>query len=167
MQATEHPLERIYNYRSVDERLATGGQPSEEQLRAVAQAGFEVVINLALHDDPRYSLPDEAGVVNSLGMTYEHIPVQFASPTEADLESFFLAMERSRGKKIFVHCAANKRVSAFVGLYRVLKLEWPTDRAFDLLSGIWQPDAVWSQFLLRVLEKHGVRGGVNFGGERG
>jgi hypothetical protein len=32
-------------------------------LHEIAKAGFNVVINLAMHDDPNYSLPDEAGLV--------------------------------------------------------------------------------------------------------
>jgi hypothetical protein len=35
------------------------------------------VINLALHNDARYSLRDEAATVRELGMRYIHIPVQF------------------------------------------------------------------------------------------
>ena len=64
----------IYNYLPIDEKLATSGQPSIDELGAVAADGVEVVINLALHDDPRYSLPDEAGAIAALGMTYVHIP---------------------------------------------------------------------------------------------
>ena len=65
----------IYKVRAIDESLCTSGQPTVAQLQEIASAGFQTVINLALHDDPRYSLPDEAGTVRSLGMGYVHIPV--------------------------------------------------------------------------------------------
>ena len=65
----------IYNYRSVDEELVTSGQPTEVQLQAAAQEGVRTVINLA-PSDKRGSLPDEAGFVQALGMTYHHIPVR-------------------------------------------------------------------------------------------
>ena len=61
---------------------------------------------LALHDDPRYSLPDEPGTVKSLGLTYVHIPAQFSAPTKADLLGFFAAMEAHREEKVWVRCAA-------------------------------------------------------------
>src|ERR671918_1898800 len=93
----------IYNYLPIDGKLATAGQPSEEELAAVAQDGVEVVINLALHDDPRYSLADETGCVQSLGMKYVHIPVKFDGPTEEDLGRFFDAMEENRGRRMLVH----------------------------------------------------------------
>jgi uncharacterized protein (TIGR01244 family) len=143
----------IYNYRPVDDLLATSGQPTESQLAAVARAGFAVVINLALHDDPRYSLPDEAATVRSLGMEYVHIPVQFSTPTEADADAFFAAMEQNQGTKVFVHCAANMRVSAFVGLYRVLKKGWRKEDAFALMESVWKPNEVWSEFIAGMLGK--------------
>lgn len=143
----------IYNYLRIDEKLATSGQPSVEELAAVAKDGTEVVINIALHDDPRYSLPDETGTVKSLGMTYVHIPVKFDAPTEQDLLAFFDAMEKHREKKLLVHCAANKRVTSFLGLYRVLKLGWEVDAAFAPMREIWEPNENWAPFIAAILAK--------------
>jgi len=148
----ESILAGIKNYRAVDVSLATSGQPSEAQLQAIAEAGFTTVINLALHDDPRYSLPNEAGTVQSLGMAYVHIPVQFAAPRQADLHAFFAAMEAHHGEKVWVHCAANMRVSAFLGLYRVIREGWEHERAFALMNDLWQPNKVWSSFIASMLE---------------
>lgn len=150
---TEPALASIYNYRGVDASLGTSGQPSAAQLRAIAEAGFNAVINLALHDDPRYSLPDEPGTVQSLGMAYVHIPVQFSAPTQANLLEFFAAMEGHEGEKLWVHCAANMRVSAFLGLYRVIKQGWERERAFALMNELWQPNEVWSSFISSMLEQ--------------
>jgi len=147
----DNTLSGIYNYRAVDEAIGTSGQPTVAQLAGIAQAGYRTVINLALHDDPRYSLPDEAGTVRSLGMDYVHIPVQFATPTEADLKAFFAAMDAHGGEKVWVHCAANMRVSAFLGLYRVLRQGWPKDKAFELMRGLWEPNEVWSAFIAKAL----------------
>jgi len=44
-----------------------------------------------------------------------------------------------------VHCAANKRVSVFLGLYWHLRQNRPLDEAFALQRDIWEPDAVWSK----------------------
>lgn len=139
--------EEIYNYRKADAMLATSGQPTEEQLQYVAREGFQVVINLALHGDSRYSLKDETASVTSLGMKYIHIPVDFQSPTESDLQKFFDAMDAHQNEKVLVHCAANKRVTAFVGLYRTIKLGWPADKAFALMQSVWEPDPVWAEFI--------------------
>lgn len=114
-------LESIVRYVPFSSALTTAGQPTEEQLAALAAAGFSVIINLALHDDPRYSLKDEPETVASLGMEYVHVPVPFSSPSSSDLKAFFEAMVRHQGRKVFVHCAHNKRVPVFVALYRIIK----------------------------------------------
>lgn len=141
----------IYNFRQAASNLATSGQPNESQLSDIASTGYEVVINLALHDDPRYSLPDERASVRSLGLDYVHIPVQFDKPTHQDLLAFFQAMEHNQGRKVWVHCAANMRVTAFVSLYRVLREGWRRDEAFALMYEIWQPNEVWSTFIATEL----------------
>lgn len=147
----------IYNYLQVDDKLVTSGQPSVEELDAIARDGVEVVINLALHDDPRYSLPDESGAVEARGMNYIHIPVKFDAPTEEDLLAFFDAMEENRGRKLLVHCAANKRVTSFLGLYRVIRERWDDQRAFEPMKEIWEPNPVWSSFISSMLAKHRSR----------
>src|ERR1700757_3355019 len=112
-------LSGIYNFRSIDDKLGTAGQPTEEQFQAVRDAGFEAVINLALPTSDN-ALPHEGGIVTGLGMAYVHIPVNFQAPTAQDFRAFCGAMRAFEGRRIFVHCAANMRVSAFVYLYRVL-----------------------------------------------
>jgi hypothetical protein len=67
--------------------------------------------------------------------------------------AFFDAMVKHQDEKIWVHCAANMRVSAFLGLYRVVKQGWEEDRAFDLMRSLWQPNEVWSSFIANALER--------------
>ena len=143
----------IYNYRQATPMLATSGQPREDELQAIAKAGYDVIVNLALHDDPRYSLSDEAASVKALGLEYVHIPVQFGAPTETDLVAFFEAMDRHKGRRVWVHCAANMRVTAFLGLFWHIREGQPERSAFALLREIWQPDAVWSEFIASQLAK--------------
>lgn len=145
-------LEAIHRYRQAAPNLATSGQPRAEQFNAIAAAGYEVVINLALHDDPRYSLPDEPGIVRGLGLEYVHIPVKFDAPTAGDLELFFQAMETHRHGRIWLHCAANLRVTAFLGLYRHLREGWSERQAFELMNEIWQPNQTWSSFIRSRLD---------------
>ena len=88
-------------------------------------------------------------------MTYRHIPVQFNQPTESDLHAFFDAMDAARDQHVLVHCAANYRVTAFMGLYRRLRQGWPVERAFELMGTVWTPDKVWADFIASMLAKHG------------
>jgi uncharacterized protein (TIGR01244 family) len=150
-------LIETYNYREAGPHLLTAGQPNEAQLADAAAQGVQVVINLALHDDPRYSLKNEAACVETAGMTYVHIPVEFAAPTDADLHKFFDAMDAHHGKTILVHCAANKRVTAFLGLYKVIRQGQDPDQAFAPMRSVWEPDDVWKSFIERALRSAGIR----------
>ncbi len=141
----------IKNYLRISETLACAGQPLEEELRFIKDAGFEVVINLGLLNQHEYSLKDEAGSVKALGMDYIHIPVIFERPQSHNLIDFFSSLEANKGKKVFVHCAMNMRASTFIGLYSAIRLKQPLEQAFAPLRRIWQPDVVWQAFIESML----------------
>lgn len=147
------PLETIPAFVALGEALATAGQPSEEQLAAVAAAGFKVVINLGLHGDPNYSLKDEAATAASLGLDYVHIPVQFSTPTAEALTAFSKAMHQAGGNKVFVHCRHNKRVPVFVALDRILRQGWAPAEALKAMNAVWMPDATWRNFIDAALRE--------------
>lgn len=143
-------VETIYNFKQLDDNLATGGQPEETQLHAIATAGYEVVINLGLSDAP-YAIPDERAILETHGLRYEQIPVSFQSPQAEDLQQFTSLFKEVRHRKVFVHCAANKRVSVFIALYRVIEQGWDEERALEDVHAIWQPDRTWSDFMQNML----------------
>ena len=155
----ESTLRDIINFRRLSDHLITGGQPTEAELALAAAAGAEVVINLG-RLDPAYALPDERGTVAALGLIYEHIPVVWAEPTAADLDAFFAALARHAGRRLFVHCAANYRASAFNMLYRVLRLGWRIEDARPDLDAIWDPAEYpqWQAFIEAALDAGADRG---------
>ena len=67
-------MKDIYHYQVLDENLSSSGMPTVDQMKEVAEAGVQLVINLAPHDAPN-AIPDEGELVNSLGMEYINIPV--------------------------------------------------------------------------------------------
>jgi protein tyrosine phosphatase (PTP) superfamily phosphohydrolase (DUF442 family) len=106
----------------------------------------QAVINLALPTST-YALPDERAVVSGLGMEYIAIPVVFEAPTAADFARFCAEMAARHGQRLFIHCALNCRVSAFVALHRVRHEGWSREDAWAALRELWEPDEVWSRFL--------------------
>jgi len=145
-------LSQIYNYLPLGDHLLTSGQPTRAQFADVAEAGVRTVINLALPTSTN-ALPDEGEVVAGLGMGYHHIPVVWESPSQAALAEFMDTMDEHKNEKVLVHCAANMRVSAFVALYRILRLGWSREQAFADLQRIWDPeqDPVWGAFVAEAL----------------
>ena len=78
-------------------------------------------------------------------------------PTADDLAQFFTVMDANRERKVFVHCVLNYRVSSFMYLYRVLRLDADEEAArWDLLS-IWEPDARWAAFIAAAVADFGSR----------
>ena len=146
-------LTEIYNFRALGDELGTAGQPTEGQFPMVRDAGFEAVINLALPTSDR-AVANEGSIVTGLGMSYVHIPVDFGAPTSQDFRAFCRVMDAFHDRPVFVHCAANMRVSAFVFLYRVLCQRTALAEARRDLNAIWQPDEVWSRFIQEQLNSH-------------
>jgi protein tyrosine phosphatase (PTP) superfamily phosphohydrolase (DUF442 family) len=149
------PLEDIRNFVLLDGRIATAGQPTEPQLAEVAAAGYRKVINLGLLD-PKYCLPDEAGTAAGLGMEYRHIPVRFDAPTVEDVQAFVASMDGWAGERVFVHCAANYRVSSFMALYGELRLGWTRAQADAHAQRLWEPNETWTRFREEARAKLGL-----------
>lgn len=146
-----NPLQVIPAFLAFGEKIGTAGQPAPEHFKLIAASGYKTVINLALADSPGH-LPGERELVEGLGLKYVHIPVRFDAPQPMDLALFFEALDAA-GHKTFVHCIANKRVSAFLFLYRVLKLGHPIAEAELALHRIWTPDPTWQAFIDRSLKE--------------
>lgn len=135
----------ILNWWRLDARITTSGQPSEAQLGEIARLGVARIVNLGLHDHPR-ALPDERASVAGLGMAYDHIPVAFDAPTEADYAAFRAAIARDNDAPVHVHCIVNARVTAFLYRYRC---EQGVDAATARtdLERVWKPGGVWAAFI--------------------
>ena len=151
------PTQNIYNYRKVNDQLATAGQPTEAQLRSAAEEGFQAVINLAT-EAPNRSPKDEAGLVQSLGMAYHPIPVEWENPKESDFAAFETVMEELSGQKTLIHCMANFRVTAFYALYAIKHLGWTEEQADAFRASISQGSdyPVWEAFIREMKEKMGI-----------
>jgi protein tyrosine phosphatase (PTP) superfamily phosphohydrolase (DUF442 family) len=148
-------IDGILNYLRVSDTIGTAGQPDPGQFAGIQAAGYEAVINLAMPDSTN-ALANERELVIAQGMAYIHIPVVWENPTAQDLDRFFGAMDGLTGRKVFVHCAFNWRVSCFVLLYRVLRQGVPLEKATKALDLVWKPDAVWERFVHDSLARHGV-----------
>ena len=147
-------LEDIYNFLALPENIFTGGMPTREQIADAAQRGVELVINLAPHEVSN-ALPGEPELVTSLGMQYINIPVIWNTPTRDGLDRFMDLMDQNRDKKILVHCQANFRATAFVAMYRILRLGWDPESAMAGMHKIWDAEdyPIWKMFIEETLRK--------------
>ena len=146
-------IEDIYKFLKISDSIATAGQPTAEQFLAVKDSGYQAVVNLALTKSLN-ALPDEQAIVEAQGIDYVHIPVIWENPTIEDIKRFFTIMETNADKNVFVHCAANMRVSAFMYLYRLIHEHISEEDTKKDLQQIWVPNENWQKFIAQVIEHY-------------
>ncbi|MBN4053630.1 protein tyrosine phosphatase family protein [Haliea sp. AH-315-K21] len=147
-------LAEITNFLQYSDRFASAGQPSREQFQAIADNGFERVVYIAFTNNQN-ALSDADQLIKSLGMEYMHIPVAFDNPLPDDFYAFADSMQRNTSKKTLLHCQINARATAFSFLYRVIYQDVPVAEAKADMNTVWQPNAVWRDFIFDVLAQNG------------
>ena len=144
-------MNKILNYIKINELISTSGQPKIEELELIANEGFEVVINLAMPTTSN-ALENEDKIVTSLNMSYIHIPVDFENPKLSDLKLFLNILQALGANKVWIHCAKNYRVSAFMYVYHKYILHTPFEQIDLSIFDMWQPSSVWQELMKVQLE---------------
>ena len=144
-------MNKILNYVKINELISTSGQPKIEELELIANEGFEVVINLAIPTTSN-ALENEDKIVSSLNMSYIHIPVDFENPKVSDLKLFLNILQALGANKVWIHCAKNYRVSAFMYVYHKYILHTPFEQIDLSIFDMWQPSLVWQELMKVQLE---------------
>jgi len=148
--ATHADMDAV-NMHQVFDWLWTSGQLSARDIQRLPVLGVEAVVNLALPTSTN-ALPGEAEQVAGAGLAYVQIPVEWECPRPEQFAQFIGVLDAFRGRTVWVHCALNMRVSAFVYLYRRLVLSESEAAASYPLREVWTPDAVWQAFIDEVLQ---------------
>ena len=75
-----------------------------------------------------------------------------------DVEMFFDVMTANQDRKVYVHCFANMRASAFVFMYRTLVEGVPEAEARATMNQVWDPNELeqWGGLIRRAQEAHGA-----------
>lgn len=144
-------MNKILNYVKINELISTSGQPKIEELELIANEGFEVVINLAVPITSN-ALENEDKIVSSLNMSYIHIPVDFENPKISDLKLFLNILQALGANKVWIHCAKNYRVSAFMYVYHKYILHTPFEEIDLSIFDKWQPSLIWQELMKVQLE---------------
>lgn len=141
-------MERLLNFFQISENIGTAGQPTADQFPDIAKAGYSTVVNLAMPDSDK-AIPKEGHIVTSLGLTYIHMPVPFEAPTVNHVKKFFRIMDVLGNEKVFVHCAVNARVSAFMHQYLTLRKGASSAQVTSPMLQKWLPemDARWKSIM--------------------
>jgi uncharacterized protein (TIGR01244 family) len=94
--------------------VLTGGQPSHEQLAAIAAAGYRTVVNLRTPAEAPPVLADRA---RELGLRYIELPVAGAGDLTAERAAALGELLADRAANpVAVYCASGNRVGALLAL---------------------------------------------------
>jgi len=153
VEEADSALAEIVNFRQYHSNFSSAGQPTREQFQALADNGFERIVYIAFTNNTN-ALPDEDQLVKALGMEYTQIPVAFDNPLPSEFYAFSDTMQRYSDKKTLLHCQVNARATAFSFLYRVLYEDVPVAEAKEDMNTVWQPNAVWRDFIFEVMAQN-------------
>ena len=121
------PTIKIKNFGQMDERFYRGAQPKEKDYKDLAQLGIKTIIDL--RDDPEaYEKP----MVESLGMTYVHIPmIAKQYPTQEATALFLKTVNDPSTGKFYVHCAGGRHRTGVMGaVYRFQFYKWDFEQVY-------------------------------------
>lgn len=143
------------NTHRVFDWLWSSGQLSERDILSLPALGIDVVVNLATPTSSNV-LPGEAELVTRQGLAYVQIPVVSEHPRPEQFAQFVGVLKAFAGRRVWVHCAKNMRVSAFVYLYRKLILAESEEQSSFPMKEVWTPNETWNAFIGRVCAMHSV-----------
>ncbi len=112
----------------------TGGQPSEQQIKAFKAAGGQVVLD---NRDPMEPRPfDEPATVRATGLEYISLPIVHGAVTTATMKSMHETLKRLEGKRALLHCSSGNRTAAALIPYMMLEMKLEQEEAVDLAMSI-------------------------------
>lgn len=112
----------------------TGGQPTEQQLKAFKAAGGQVVLD---NRDPMEPRPfDEPAAVRAAGLEYISLPIVHGAVTTDTMKQMHQALKKLEGKKALLHCSSGNRTSAALIPYLMMDKKMKQEDAVDLAMSI-------------------------------
>jgi uncharacterized protein (TIGR01244 family) len=109
------------------EGVLAAGQPTEEQLRQAAAAGYRSVVDLRTPGEKRDF--DEPAAARALGLAYTNLPVG-PDLDGATLDRFAEVFEAAE-RPVLIHCATSNRVGGLLYAYLVLEQGVAEEQALE------------------------------------
>lgn len=149
----QNSIRRLKNYVPISESLHTCGQITGDALDVLEKEGVKAIISVNAEDFG--AIENLKRQARGQGISFVNVPVSWEEPTIASLEDFFEAMDKYKEVEVLVHCQLNWRASAFVYLYRTIRLKESKKEASKALKKIWNPEKyeAWDAFF-KEAEKH-------------
>jgi len=117
----------IKNFGQMDDRFFRGGQPKEDEYKALAALGIKTIIDL--RDDPKAY---EKSSAEALAMRYVNIAMSDKEyPAAAKIEEFLKLVDDPSTGKFYVHCAGGRHRTGVMGaVYRFNHYGWDYEKTY-------------------------------------
>ena len=152
-ETQKNELSALPNFRRVNDKVCTGGQPQLAHLEKLKAEGVKVIINLRPPNE--HEGAQEEAKAKELGLRYYNIPVVYLQPKDEQATEFLKLTDDLKSEQIFIHCAAAIRVGAFWMIRRVLRDGWTYEKALEEANEIGlrdRPHLV--AFARQYIERH-------------
>lgn len=120
----------IPNLKYVSGRLLRGGQPTEQGLAFLKDAGVKTIINL--RTEP-VLIERERAAAKRLGLNFIAMPTYTVQEPDAkQFHDFLSAVDNPANGPTYVHCFHGRdRTGTMIGAYRIAENGWTFDAAFQ------------------------------------
>jgi protein tyrosine/serine phosphatase len=118
--------DELPRFREVAPGIFRGGQPQRGGFELLKQRGVKTIINLRDEHDERKQ-------VEALGFRYVYLPMDARDEVSASSIQMFLdTVSDPAQQPVFIHCRLGiDRTGFMVGLYRIAKQGWSSEKAYD------------------------------------
>lgn len=119
----------INNFHQVNEWLYRGAQPGLQGYEKLKELKIKTVVGVRWRP---WCVATEREIVNSLGMNFHNLPLNYWTlPTKADIERFLAILDDESNHPIFVHCYHGAdRTGVLVAMYRIMRCGWTLEDAY-------------------------------------
>lgn len=119
------------NVTRVDATIACAGATTAEAYPELKKRGFVSVVSLRRETEAGADIPGAKAAAAAAGLKYIHIPIDPASITDADVDTFIKAVTDASNQPAYIHCGSANRVAALWLIKRVVVDGWDVPRATD------------------------------------
>ena len=138
----------VVNFQLVSEQVLRGGQPDEDALKLLREAGIKLVVNLRHHSKSsppaassysffrRHSdddeIDEEREICQRIGIRFHNISLDgINAPSFEDIDRFVSLFQERENTPMYVHCLHGRERTGFMlAAYRIKIQAWTVDEAY-------------------------------------
>ena len=145
-------VESIQRFHRIDDRVALGGQPTPDQVLALADAGYNGIVNL--REDAEENDGMHVRAARESGLQFYRAPVSKTNPTDAAVAKFLAITDEESIYPVYIFCAEGNRAAALWMIRRVVREGWKVEKAQAEAAAAGLASEPMREFALGYIARH-------------